>query len=84
LFPQDAAPASWQVPCGSDAPTRTFAQVPSDVVSAHDWQAPEHALLQQIPCAQKPLAHSGAVEQEAPLLLGPHEFVLLQLLGDLH
>ena len=59
-------------------------QVPSDVVSAHDSQAPEQALLQQVPCAQKPLAHSGPVEHEAPLLLGPHEFVLLQLLGDLH
>ena len=34
--PQDAAPASVQVPCGSDAPTATLVQVPSAFVSAHD------------------------------------------------
>jgi hypothetical protein len=41
------------------------------------------ALLQQIPCAQKPLPHSAAAEQEAAMVLGPHEF-MLQLLGVLH
>jgi hypothetical protein len=43
------------------------------------------ALLQQIPCAQKPLPHSAAAEHVAPPVLGPHEFMLLQLLvGVLH
>ena len=43
------------------------------------------ALLQQIPCAQNPLPHSAGAAQEAPLVLGPHEFMLLQLLvGVLH
>jgi len=82
--PQDAAPASLQVPCGSDAPTVTLVQAPSVLLSAHDWQAPEQALLQQMPCAQKPLLHSAVVAQEAPLDLRPHEPAALQLLGALH
>ena len=38
--PQPAFPVSWQVPCGSLAPSGTFEQLPSEVASAHDWQAP--------------------------------------------
>jgi hypothetical protein len=34
--PQDATPASLQVPCGSGAPTATLVQVPRVVGSAHD------------------------------------------------
>jgi len=82
-FPQVAAPASLQVPCGSDAPRATLVQVPSVLERAHDWQAPVQALLQQIPWAQNPLPHSAAAAQEAPLVLRPHELAL-QLLGVLH
>ena len=42
------------------------------------------ALLQQIPCAQKPLPHSAATVHEAPLVLGPHELLLQLLVGVLH
>jgi hypothetical protein len=83
LLPHDAAPASLQVACGSAAPTATLVHVPRVVDRAHDWQAPEQALLQQVPCAQKPLAHSPAAPQEAPLVLRPHD-VEMQLLGVLH
>jgi hypothetical protein len=82
--PQDAAPASLQVPCGSDAPTATLVQVPRVLLSAHDWQAPAQALLQQMPCAQKPLPHSAAAAHEAPLVLRPQDPAALQLLGALH
>ena len=60
LVPHEGAPVSLQIPAGSTAFTGTLVQVPSALVSAHDWQAPQQAVLQQIPCAQKPLPHSAA------------------------
>jgi len=81
--PHDVAPLSLQIPAGSTALTGTLVQVPSALLSAHDWQAPPQAALQQIPCAQKPLPQSAADEHEAPLVLRPHEF-RMQLLGVLH
>jgi hypothetical protein len=84
LLPQDAAPASLQVFCGSVAPTATLVQVPSEVVSAQDWQAPVQALLQQIPCAQNPLRHWAAVAQEAPWFSRPQVFLVPQLYVDAH
>jgi hypothetical protein len=81
--PQEVAPWSLHIPAGSTALTGTLVQVPSALLSAQDWQAPPQAALQQIPCAQKPLPHSAGAEQEAPLVLRPHEF-RRQLFGDLH
>jgi len=74
FVPQEVAPWSLQSPAGSDAPSATFVQVPSVPLSAQDWQLPVQALLQQIPWAQKPLRHSAADEQVAPLLALPHRF----------
>jgi hypothetical protein len=79
--PQLAAPASWQRPAGSATPVGTFVQAPSVPVSAHDWQAPEQALSQHTPCAQKVEAHSPPAEQEAPLFFRPHELPLQTLGG---
>jgi hypothetical protein len=58
-------------------------QVPSEVLRAHDWHAPEQAEAQQIPWAQKVLPHSLAFEQEAPLLFGP-QLELTQAWPDSH
>jgi hypothetical protein len=41
--------------------------VPTVPVSAHDWQVPEQAALQQKPCAQNPEAHSVPAAQLAPM-----------------
>jgi len=41
--------------------------VPALPDSAHDRQLPAHALRQQAPCSQKPLAHSVAPAQAAPV-----------------
>jgi len=73
LVPHDVTPWSWQISWGSGAPIGTRVHVPREVVRAQDWQAPEQAPLQQIPCAQNPLAHSAAARQEAPMFLRPHE-----------
>jgi hypothetical protein len=57
-------------------------QVPSEVVSAHDWQAPAQAVWQQIDWEQKPDRHSAAVAQACPLFLRPQEPVALQTAGE--
>ena len=51
-------------------------QVPGDVATAHDWHVPAHAVRQQTPCAQKPLAHSLPSAHVAPGDLRPHEPLL--------
>jgi hypothetical protein len=43
-----------------------FEQVPALPASAHDWQVPVQALVQQTPCWQKLEAHSAAVVQAVP------------------
>ena len=84
LVPHFGAPLSRQVPWGSETPAATLVQVPSAFGRAHDWQAPEQAVLQQIPCAQNLLAHSAAARQEAPMLLRPQEELASQALGASH
>jgi hypothetical protein len=68
--PQLAAPWSLHWFSGS-WPAGTVEQVPPVPVSAHDMQLPAHAVLQQTPCAQKPLLHSGPAAQAAPSGLRP-------------
>ena len=79
--PQEAEPLSVQVACGSAEPFGTLVQVPGEVESAHDWQAPEQADEQQTDCEQKPEPHSAAVTQAWPRPLRPHE-PLLQTAGE--
>jgi len=78
--PQVEAPASVHWPSGSwPAPTRV--QVPAVPDRLHDRQLPVQALRQHDPCSQKPLAHSLAAAQIAPL--GFFEQVVpLQTLGE--
>ena len=47
--------------------------VPGCVGTAHDWQVPVHAVRQQTPCAQKPVAHSVPSLHAAPGDLSPQE-----------
>jgi hypothetical protein len=68
--PQLAAPWSAHWPRGS-WPAGTLLQRPSLPATAHDWQAPAHAVVQQVPCSQWPDAHSPAAAQRAPGALGP-------------
>jgi hypothetical protein len=46
-------------------------QAPTVPASAQDWQVPPHALLQQTPCAQKPLLHSVPPAHAEPSGLRP-------------
>jgi hypothetical protein len=73
LLPQLAAPWSVQSCAGSGDPVGTLVQVPSEPGSAHDLQAPLHAVPQQIPWAQIADAHSVPPEQEAPFGFLPQE-----------
>jgi hypothetical protein len=81
VVPQLAWPVSLQMPAGSALPVATFVHVPSAPDSAHDWQEPSQAELQQTPWAQKFDWHSAAAEHEAPGGFLPHELTL-QTLGD--
>jgi hypothetical protein len=47
----------------SSAPLLTGEQVPTLPVSEQLWQAPSHAVSQQTPSTQKPLAHCAATVQ---------------------
>jgi len=51
------------------------------VVSAHDWQVPAQAVLQQTPCAQKPETQAAPDVQVAPGGSLP-QLPLVQLLGE--
>ena len=42
-------------------------QVPTVPVSAHDWQVPPQAVMQQTPCAQLPDRHSPPAPQVTPM-----------------
>ena len=48
-------------------PFGTFVQAPTVPVSAHDWQVPPQALLQQTPCAQNPEPQSALALQATPI-----------------
>jgi len=45
----------------------TFVQAPTVPVSAHDWQVPVQAVLQQTPWAQNPEPHSVLPPQATPI-----------------
>jgi hypothetical protein len=73
VVPQLAAPAFVHVFVGSTPPAGTGAQVPADEGRAQDRHVPVHAVRQQAPCAQKPLAHSAPSAHAAPGALSPQE-----------
>jgi hypothetical protein len=81
FVPQVDEPWAAHRPAGSGAPVGTSVQVPMAVGSAHVRQFPVHAVAQQMPCAQKPDAHSPALEQKAPTSFLPHELVASHVLG---
>jgi hypothetical protein len=58
---------------GSVPPAGTGVQVPAVAARAHERQRPVQSVLQQTPCAQKPLAHSLPSAHVAPGDLRPHE-----------
>jgi hypothetical protein len=71
--PQLACPWFVQTPCGSGWPSATapqapFAPLPFFAVE-HAWQAPLHALLQQNPSTQNPLAHWSFAVQANPCMI---------------
>jgi hypothetical protein len=78
--PQAAAPLSVHWFSGS-CPAGTFVQVPTVPLSAHDWQVPAQAALQQKPWAQKLEAHSVPAAQAVPMAFLP-QVPPLQTLGD--
>jgi hypothetical protein len=65
VCPQLEGPRSKQTPRGSGAPRSTGEHLPVRPGSAQDTQAPVQAVSQQMPSAQKPLAHSPFVAQLA-------------------
>jgi hypothetical protein len=83
FVPQVVDAWATQVFEGSGAPAGTSPQVPMAFGSAHDLHMSEHAVEQQMPCAQKPEVHSAATEQNAPTAFWPHE-PLVQVLRDTH
>jgi hypothetical protein len=78
-LPQVAAPWSVHWLKGS-WPAATAAQVPIVPVKPHDRQMPTQAVAQQTPCSQKPLLHSPAAPQVAPIGFLP-QLPLMQVLG---
>jgi hypothetical protein len=65
-LPQGGLGVHW--PAGAGMPATTSAQVPvACPVSAfeHAWQVPPHAVPQQTPSTQNPLAHSPPAEHAA-------------------
>ena len=63
------------MPWGS-TPDATLLQVPTLPARLQDLQAVLHALLQQTPCAQKPLTHSVPTLQVAPGGLRPQLLIM--------
>jgi hypothetical protein len=84
FVPQVDGACGRQVPAGSGAPAGTSRQRPIAPDSAHERQALEHAVAQQTPCAQTPEAHSTLVEQNAPVIFRPHEWLASHTLGATH
>jgi hypothetical protein len=73
VLPQLAAPWSVHCPVGSWPPLAIERHAPRLPTIAHDRQRPSHAVAQQTPCAQTPLAQSDAAKHAAPFGLRPHE-----------
>jgi hypothetical protein len=80
VFPQVVAPSAAHWPFGSMPSAGTGLHMPGVPASAHDRQPPLHAVVQQTPCAQKPLWQSPGSAQGAAGGRNPHE-PLLQTLG---
>ena len=78
--PQVETPSSAHWPSGS-WPSGTFRQVPSLPATAHDLQAPVHAVEQHLPCAQNIELHSASAPQLAPGGFLP-QLPPTQVLGD--
>jgi hypothetical protein len=70
LVPQLAAPLSVHWLSGS-LPAGTVVQVPTEPVSAHDWQVPAQAALQHTPWAQKFELQSVLAVHAVPLAFRP-------------
>src|SRR5262249_49866791 len=69
-FMQLGAPSSAHWLSGS-CPAGTGEHVPSLPVTAHDWQVPVQAVMQQIPCSQNPDMQSVVAVQVPPGPLFP-------------
>jgi hypothetical protein len=66
----------------AEGPTGTAWHVPREPVTAHDWQAPAQAELQQKPWAQMVDTHSTLPPHGCPFGFRPHSpVVVLQTLG---
>jgi hypothetical protein len=63
--PQLAAVASAHC-CSGSCPAGTSVQTPALPASAHDWQRPVQAVMQQVPWAQMPVLQSLSAAQLAP------------------
>jgi hypothetical protein len=69
--PQVEGSVTAQVWRGSIVPAAAFLQMPGELASAHDRQAPSQASLQHRPSTQKVLAHSAPLPQVWPTPLRP-------------
>ena len=69
--PQEPAPLSLHILCGSEAAAGLGAHMPGEVDSAQLWQAALQEELQQTPSTQKVEAHSLPAEQGCPSDFGP-------------
>jgi hypothetical protein len=81
FVPQVDVACGRQVPAGSGAPAATSRHRPIAPGSVQERHALAQATAQQTPCAQKPEAHSVLSEQNAPFILGPHEWFASHALG---
>lgn len=61
-------------------PAGTAAQVPLAPGNAQEKQLAVHAVAQQTPCSQWPVAHSSSLPHNNPLLFFPQD-PLAQMLG---
>jgi hypothetical protein len=73
VVPQVLDCVTRHLPCGSGALSATAVQSPAVALRLQAMHAPEHALLQHTPWAQKPDLHSGPRPQTAPMGLRPQE-----------
>lgn len=65
-MPQVAPVASAHC-CSGSWPAGTLVQIPALPLSAQDLQSPSQAVMQQVPCAQKPELQSLSAEQPPPI-----------------
>jgi hypothetical protein len=71
--PQVACPWSLHVLLGSGSPAGVARHLPAWPLSLQEKQLAVQALSQQTPSAQKPVAHSPAIEQIWPAAFLPHD-----------